>query len=104
MKGGGLAEKEEIVQWEKDLYYGSSQDYLVAIQNTEHTTDTVMLVGHNPKMEDIARRLCGNGSVRMPTAGLACLEQPANSWDQIREGMASVKWMMIPKLLDKFNS
>ncbi len=99
LKGAKL--EDRILQWNEDLYYGSSQDYLESIQNNEHTADIVMLVGHNPKMEDIARRLCGNGSVRMPTAGLICFEQPANNWKQIREGAASLKWMMIPKLLAK---
>ncbi len=101
MEGANL--HENIVQWNEDLYYGSSQDYLESIQNAQTPTDVIMLVGHNPKLEDIARRLCGNGSVRMPTAGLACFEQPANEWDQIREGMASLKWMMTPKLLNKLN-
>lgn len=101
LKGAQL--DEGIVQWNKDLYYGSSQDYLEAIQNAQSPADIIMLVGHNPKLEDIARRLCGNGSVRMPTAGLACFEQPANKWGQIREGMASLKWMMTPKLLNKLS-
>lgn len=92
---------ENIVQWNEGLYYGSSGDYLHAIQKAGDKTDTVMLVGHNPKLEDIARRLCGNGSVRMPTAAIVCLEQPAKEWSQIREGLASLKWMMIPEVLNK---
>lgn len=99
LDGAGL--DENLMHWNEDLYYGSSQDYLQAIQNNEPAVNTIMVVGHNPKIEDITRRLCGNGSVRMPTAALVCLEQPAKEWSQIREGMASIKWMMIPKLLGK---
>lgn len=102
LNGAGLT--EDIIQWNEDLYYGSSADYLATIQRAENDTDIIMLIGHNPKMEDIARRLCGSASVRMPTAALVCLEQPANEWSQIREGMAWLKWMMIPKVLNKMNS
>ncbi|MBN2732552.1 MAG: histidine phosphatase family protein [Balneolaceae bacterium] len=100
----GAELNEDIVQWNEELYYGSSRDYLRAIQKADDKTDTALVVGHNPKIEDIARRLCGNGSVRMPTAAIVCLEQPAKEWSQIREGLASLKWMMIPKILNKLAS
>ena len=99
----GAELSESIVQWNEDFYYGSSQDYLESIQVNNSNTDCIMLIGHNPKIEDIGRRLCGNGSIRMPTTGLACFEQPANTWEQIREGLASIKWMMTPKMLAKMD-
>jgi phosphohistidine phosphatase len=101
-KGAGLDEDE--IQWDEDLYYGSSHDYLAAIKKAANVSERIMLVGHNPKIEDVARRLCGNASIRMPTAALACFEQPANEWNQISEGLASLKWMMIPKVLNELGN
>lgn len=97
LDGAGL--DDEIVSWNEDFYYGSADNYLKSIQQLDHPADKVMLVGHNPKLESIARRLCGDGAIRMPTTALVCFEQPANHWHQIREGVASIKWMMIPKVL-----
>lgn len=91
---------DQRVQWNEDFYYGSYADYLEALQQADEEIDIVMLVGHNPKMETLAGRLIGDGAVRMPTAGLACFEHRVSRWDQIREGTASLKWLMIPEMLN----
>ncbi|MDX1586508.1 MAG: histidine phosphatase family protein [Balneolaceae bacterium] len=96
--------EDETITWTEDFYYGSAYDYLEAIQQSPDNAETVMLVGHNPKMEEIASLLCSDNksyTVRMPTAALVCLEHPAVKWKQVREGTARIKWMMIPKLLKK---
>lgn len=96
--------KDQLIQWEEDLYYGSSFDYLEAIQQCANEAETVMLVGHNPKMEEAVSLLCSDNksyTVRMPTAALVCIEHPAVKWSQVREGTARIKWMVIPKLLKK---
>lgn len=94
----------DIIEWTDDFYYGSAFDYLEAIQSSPEELGTVMLVGHNPKMEEVASLLCSDNNsytVRMPTAALVCLEHPAVKWSQVKEGTARIKWMVIPKLLKK---
>lgn len=101
---GAAGMDEEIVVWNEDLYYGSYRDYLQAVAEAPDDAERILLVGHNPKMEDAAGELCGgeNGaSIRMPTAALVCFEHPANRWEQVRPGTAQLKWMMIPKVLKK---
>lgn len=92
---------EDIVQWDRNLYYGSARHYLETIWALDKECQTAMLVGHNPKIENCIALFCGNGSVQMPTCGLACLQQPANQWDHIQEGLASLKWRVTPKILEK---
>lgn len=95
---------EENISWTDDFYYGTAYDYLEAIQEAPEDAKTIMLVGHNPKMEETASLLCSDSksyTVRMPTAALVCLEHPAVKWNQVKEGTARIKWMMIPKLLKK---
>jgi phosphohistidine phosphatase len=96
--------EDQAITWTDDFYYGSAFDYLEAIQNSPDDSDCIMLVGHNPKMEETASLLCSDNNsytARMPTAALVCLEHPAVKWSQIREGTARIKWMVIPKLLKK---
>lgn len=95
------------VEWNKELYYGGARDYLTTIQNAPKGTDTILLVGHNPLMEEIVSLLCnGEGAytARMPTAALACIEHPAMEWSQIKPGAARFQWLMIPKLLKKLHN
>lgn len=92
---------EDVITWNDDLYYGSYADCREAILETPASAGRVMLVGHNPKMEDLAGLLCGDASIRMPTAALVCFEHPANRWEQLLGGAAQLKWMMIPKVVGK---
>ena len=92
------------IQREEDFYYGSAFDYLEAIQKSSEDYETIMVVGHNPKIEEAVSILCSDQRsypVRMPTAALVCVEHPAMKWSQVKEGTARIKWMVIPKLLKK---
>lgn len=100
-KSGSL--DEQAIRWNEDFYHGSSHDYLEAIQQFDERLQTILLVGHNPKMENTVNLLCSRGRhgiVRMPPAALVCVEHPAIKWPQIIEGTARLKWMTTPELLD----
>lgn len=96
--------ERSMVVWNEELYYGGARDYLSAIQKAPETAGSIMLVGHNPLMEETVSLLCneqGGYMVRMPTAALVCIEHPAIEWNQVKPGTARLKWMMTPKLLRK---
>ena len=86
--------------------YGTGPDtYMSVIQELPQTAEKVMLVGHNPIMEETLALLClGNPDVsivRMPTAALACLEAEADDWRITDPGSFLLSWIMIPKMLKK---
>ncbi|WP_343314159.1 histidine phosphatase family protein [Brucella sp. BE17] len=62
------------------IYSGGTRDYLTAIHAHGDVND-LMLVGHNPSIEDLALRLCDRGDGQslqhlhtgFPTAGLATI-------------------------------
>lgn len=90
------------IEWNEDLYYGSMKDYIEQIQSASNDHERIMMVGHNPIMENTAGMLAGSEhkiAVRMPTASLVCLESYANSWKEVTPGTCQIKWMMIPKML-----
>jgi len=94
-----------MIEWSEELYYGGARDYLSTIQKVPEGLEDIMLVGHNPLMEETVSLLCNGGggyAVRMPTAALVCIEHPAIKWEQVKPGTARIKWMMIPKLLKKW--
>lgn len=96
-------DKEQII-WNEDVYFGSVRDYVAAIQSASDEYERIMLVGHNPLMENTAGILAGaehKAAIRMPTAAIVCLESFAESWETIAPGTCQIKWMMIPKVLKK---
>jgi phosphohistidine phosphatase len=93
-----------LINWNKDFYSGGTEDYLAAIQEAPDKTDNILLVGHNPLLEETVSLLCnkeGIYTVRMPTGSLVCIEHPAIKWKQVKSGTARIKWMIIPELLNK---
>lgn len=90
--------KNEI-SWNHAFYNGSAHDYLEAIKNARDKHERIMLIGHNPTIEQTCDLLCG-GSFKMPTAAVACFEIALNKWNQLEENMAVLKWLMIPKVLN----
>jgi phosphohistidine phosphatase len=95
---------ESFIHWNDDFYFGSAGDYLAALQTISEEVERVLLVGHNPLME-LTAGLLTNGEAgtvaRMPTAALICLESHITRWESISPGSCQIKWMMIPKVLDK---
>ena len=92
------------IHWNEDLYFGSVRDYVDVIRSASQNYERMMLVGHNPLMEQAAGLLAGSEeqtAIRMPTAALVCLESFADNWQHIAPGTCQVKWMMIPKVLKK---
>jgi phosphohistidine phosphatase len=78
------------------------KDYIEQIQAASDDHERVMVVGHNPIMENTAGLLAGSEhkiAVRMPTAALVCLECFADTWEDVAPGTCQIKWMMIPKIL-----
>lgn len=91
-----------VIRWDEELYFGSMRDYIAAIQSSDPSSERVLVVGHNPLIENTAGILAGSehkSSVRMPTAALVCLESFAEKWSEIAPGTCQIKWMMIPKVL-----
>ncbi len=54
------------------LYAASAMQLLGVVRELSYDVDTVVLVGHNPGIEDLASLLTGE-SVPMPTSALAVI-------------------------------
>lgn len=92
------------VLWNEDLYHGGVRDYLAAITATANDVSRIMLIGHNPLMEQTATVLAGSEHsviVRMRTATIICIELMATNWEQVQPAVGQISWMMTPKVLPK---
>ena len=98
---------QKSIQWEPDFYGGGSEELIAALQRLPATIERVMLVGHNPTLEEAVAQLLGaaeseweNGLLlRLPTAGLACLEVELVDWAELEPGEATLRWFVTPKLV-----
>lgn len=60
------------VRYDDDVYAASARDLVAVVRGLEESLGTVVLVGHNPGFEDLARALTGD-HVPMPTSALAVI-------------------------------
>ena len=63
----------------QDLYNIQSQSLLHRISNFEDNWQTVIIVGHNPAISEVASRL-GNGRIYVPTGGCNYFTSKATEW------------------------
>jgi phosphohistidine phosphatase len=92
----------------RDVLYEASADLLLnEVQRAPEIVTTLLMLGHNPGIEDFALRLAGDGSneaalkqlrKKFPTAGLARLEFTGR-WDELRFGGAHLLDCLRPKEL-----
>ena len=62
-----------------ELYHSSPETIVDVLRSLAGAARSVMIVAHNPGLEDLVRRLTGE-SIEVPTATLIHLELPANQW------------------------
>jgi len=88
------AHYDNEVRATRQLYHGAPEDYIEVLQRLPQTYERVMVVGHNPGMEDLLELLTGEFE-RMKTATLAEIRLPINSWlelDDTTEGTLINLW------------
>lgn len=85
------------------IYSGGPADYMQAIRKHGDTA-TLMLVGHNPSIEDLALALCGDGNkdsllklrAGFPTAAIANITCPA-PLSELERGSAYLESFILPR-------
>lgn len=70
----------------RKFYHADPEEYIEVLQTVDDSAERVMVVGHNPGLEDLVEQLGGHYE-RMPTAALAQIELPIARWAELDEEM-----------------
>jgi phosphohistidine phosphatase len=101
----GLGDDAEV-RIEDDLYGASAGDLLEVLHGVADEVGSVMLIGHNPGIEDLALQVAGSGEElermrqKFPTAALATLDFDGE-WSGLGPGGAELVAFVKPKELSK---
>src|SRR5215204_501834 len=94
------------VQIEPELYGASEARLLEQVRAVAEDVESVLLIGHNPGLEQLALELAGSGDELMslrrkyPTAAVATLEFDG-PWRALEPGRATLTGFVKPKDLAK---
>ncbi|GIU82396.1 MAG: histidine phosphatase family protein [Acidobacteria bacterium] len=90
------AQLKANIVFDKEIYEASSLKLLFILSNIEDKYSSVLLVGHNPGMEELLRILTGQNE-SMPTAALAKVELEISAWKDISENSGKLVFLIKPK-------
>jgi phosphohistidine phosphatase len=95
------------VAYEPGLYLAEADRLLARIRRLPKGLRTVLMVGHNPGFEELARDLTGSGdagaraslAAKYPTGALALLRFQGDGWSGVGEGRGRLEAFVTPKAL-----
>lgn len=102
-------DREMDIRILRGLYDVSEDNYLEIIRKFGGGSKTLMVLGHNPAMQETALRLAGNGNPdliaaitgKFPTAGLAVIDFEVPGWSKLEERSGRVVAFFRPKEIEQ---
>jgi phosphohistidine phosphatase len=86
------------IRYDDMIYAADAADLMVITRQLPDSTSSVMLVGHNPSIEEFTQLLCGS-SPRFPTGALGTLELGVEHWSEASRGCATLTGLVTPAQL-----
>jgi len=88
-----------------ELYEAGPAQVVACLHHVPADADSVLVVGHNPAIQQAALDLAGGGNTaayaqmkaRFPTAGLALLEADVADWSELHPGGADLRAFVGPE-------
>ncbi|MBK6011265.1 histidine phosphatase family protein [Streptomyces sp. MBT53] len=93
------------VRYEPRLYAADVADLLDAVHQVPHEVETLLVVGHNPGLEELVLELAGDGlddtldevRVKFPTSAIAVLAWHGRTWQDLAPGTALLTGLTVPR-------
>jgi len=95
--------------WDKRIYLASAMSLLDVIQESDDAYDDLLLVGHNPGLEDLVLMLVPDQTgcdareqveEKFPTASIAQITFPVDRWEDVRANSGELARFVRPRDLD----
>jgi phosphohistidine phosphatase len=90
----------QVVQWQSEIYEARRQDLLSLLATCPASARRVLLIGHNPGLEDVLLWLVdmADEAKLLPTAAMAWIEIPVD-WDRLVPQCGRLKQLLYPRNL-----
>jgi len=95
-------------EYDERLYLAPAAILLDIVRHSPDAVGRLLLVGHNPGMEELALRLAhrdgdrlrGEVEIKYPTGTVAEIELPGDHWAEVKEGTGRILRFIRPRDLD----
>lgn len=98
-----LSYNKSVIQFDEKLYDFSFPPYVDVLKSCDSVHNSILLVAHNPSLEEFASFLIGDDWERyeIPTAGLLKFDLAIQNWVEIKKGCGKMHWFITPKTLNQ---
>jgi phosphohistidine phosphatase len=86
------------LRYDERIYEATAVRLFDIVTQVDDESNLVMIVGHNPGLEELLEALTGEAR-SLPTAALACIELDVEKWNKARAGTGRLEWLAKPKKL-----
>ena len=95
--------------WDKRVYLASAVSLLDVVQEADDRYDSLLLVGHNPGLEDLVLMMVPDRpgdeardqiEEKLPTASIVEISFPVERWEDIRPNGGELSLFVRPRDLD----
>ena len=91
----------------EERIYNASLDTLIGLIQARTAARSLLVVGHNPGLHDIAIQLIASGEVearerlneKLPTCGLVVVEFPFDDWSRLHANSGRLERFITPRLI-----
>jgi phosphohistidine phosphatase len=93
------------IRIERVLYGAGAAELLERLRKVSNRASSVMLIGHNPGIQDLALGLAASGPAlaalrgKFPTGALAALDVEVQRWRDVDNGIATATTLVTPRSL-----
>ncbi|MFC8368062.1 MULTISPECIES: histidine phosphatase family protein [unclassified Streptomyces] len=93
------------VRHDPRLYHADVPELLDVVRETPAEVETLLLIGHNPGLEDLVLTLAGDGlddtldrvRAKFPTSAIAVLSWRGAAWRDLAQGAALLTSLTVPR-------
>jgi phosphohistidine phosphatase len=91
----------------EDRIYNASAETLIAVISEVRGAHSLLVVGHNPSLHDVALQLTVSGDAaarerlaqKLPTAGLVVIDLAFDDWSRLPRHAGRLECFIMPKLI-----
>ncbi|MGA9734516.1 MAG: hypothetical protein WBQ35_00935 [Candidatus Sulfotelmatobacter sp.] len=88
--------------------YNASPETLIGLIRQSRDAHTLLVVGHNPGLHDLAVQLIASGDVetrervneKLPTSGLVVIDLPFDVWSRLHANAGRLERFVTPRLIE----
>ncbi len=93
----GINYPKENIKIDKSIYYADGDSILDQFYDLPERFESVMIVGHNPTLTDLANRFLSKPIENLPTSGVISISFDTDKWEKVILAKRKTNFVLFPK-------